>query len=62
VPIQQRNQIIQRGNVINNITSVYAGKQVIEYHVTGIDPQYNGMDWKSLYLIFGQENGVWKLM
>ena len=61
-PVQQWNQVTQRGNVINNITSAYAGKQVIEYHVTGIDPQYNGMDWKSLYLIFDQENGVWKLI
>lgn len=61
-PIQQRNQVVQRGNVINNIANVYAGKQIIEYHFNGFDAQYDGMDWKSLYLIFGQENWEWKLI
>jgi hypothetical protein len=48
--------------VINNIATVYTGKQVIEYHFNGIDPQYSGMDWTSLYLVFDQENGAWKLI
>lgn len=61
-PEQQRNQVVQRGNIINNITSVYAGKQVIEYHFTGFDAQYEGIDWRSLFLVFWQENGVWKLI
>lgn len=61
-PVQQWNQITQRGNIINNITSVYAGKQVIEYHFDKIDPKYEGIDRRSLYLVFDQENGAWKLI
>lgn len=61
-PIQQRNQVVQHGNIINNIATVYANKQIIEYHFTGFDAQYEGIDWKSLYLVFDQENGAWKLI
>ena len=61
-PVQQWNQVVQHGNIVNNITSVYASKQVIEYHFNQIDPQYQGIDRKSLYLIFDQENGAWKLI
>ena len=61
-PSQLRNQPQQRGNTINNIFTVYTGKQIIEYHFTGSDPQYQGMDWKSLRLVFWQENNQWKLI
>lgn len=61
-PVQQRNQIIQRWNIINNITTVYTGKQVIEYHFSWFNAEYEGMDRRSLFLVFDQENGVWKLI
>jgi hypothetical protein len=61
-PVQQWNQITQRGNIINNIATVYPNKQIIEYHFNQIDPKYEGIDRRSLYLVFDQENGVWKLI
>ncbi|HCB51128.1 TPA: hypothetical protein DEP21_00880 [Patescibacteria group bacterium] len=51
------NQNLSRGNSINNATDVYSGKQIIEYYVPGIDPQYEGMDRRSLSLVFEQQNG-----
>jgi len=56
------NQKFNRGNVINNIFDVYSGKEIIEYHFPQIDPQYEGMDWRSLYLVFEQMNGQWYLV
>jgi len=61
-PIQLRNQVVQRGNMISTINTFYANYQIKEYHFTGFDPQYSGMDWKSLWLVFGEENGIWKLV
>jgi hypothetical protein len=34
---------------------------VVEYYFPGFDPQYEGMDWRSLRLIFLQDNDVWYL-
>lgn len=59
---QLRNQPQQRGNIINNIFTIYTGKQIVEYHFTGFDPQYEGIDRRSLRLVFWQENGKWKLI
>lgn len=61
-PYQVWNQVIQRGNTTNTIATFYANYQVKEYHFPGFDPQYSGIDRKSLWLIFGDENGIWKLI
>ena len=46
------NQKFNRGNTLNNIFDIYTGKEIIEYHFPQIDPQYEGMDRRSLYLVF----------
>lgn len=56
------NVAVGTGNMINNIQQVYSNSSFIEFHFTGFDPQYNGMDWRSLRLVFEQENGQWKLV
>lgn len=57
------NQKFQRGNTTNNIFDIYTGKEIVEYHFPQIDPQYEGMDWKSLYLVLenisGQRYLIW---
>lgn len=50
------NQSIQRGNTINNIAQAYADRQWVEFYFSGFDAQYEGMDRKSLTLVFGQVN------
>jgi len=43
---------IGAGNTINNLSEVFTNSEFIEFHVKGIDPQYDGMDWRSLRLGF----------
>lgn len=56
------NQSMQRGNIINNIAQVYVGKQWVESHFTWFDPQYEGIDRKSLTLVFENIGGQWYLI
>jgi hypothetical protein len=61
-PKVYHNQKFERGNVINNIFDVYTGKEIVEYHFPQIDPQYEGMDRRSLYLVFENIAGQRKLI
>lgn len=51
------NMIVGKGNTLNNISDFYPDGEYIEFHFTGFDPQFEGMDWKSLRLVFEEENG-----
>ena len=55
------NQRFERGNIINNVFDVYTWAYIVELYVPGVDPQYDGMDRKSLHLVFVQEQWLWKL-
>ncbi len=55
------NVEVSYGNSINNIQEIYPDGMMIEYHFPGFDPQYGGLDWRSLRLVFVQENGQWYL-
>lgn len=56
------NTLIGTGNSPSNIATVYPGTTFIEYHFTGFDPQYTGMDWRSLRLVFENVGGNWLLV
>lgn len=56
------NQEVSSGNAINNIPEIYPDGMIVEYHFSGFDPQYAGMDWRSLRMVFIQENGIWYLV
>ncbi|MDR6554358.1 hypothetical protein [Paenibacillus qinlingensis] len=55
------NSMIGKGNMINNVFSVYPASSYItvEYHFPGFDPQYQGMDWTSLRLVFEYTGSQW---
>jgi len=55
-------QSIGQGNSINNIAEVWPAAVTVEYHFSGFDPQYDGMDWRSLRLVFEQADGIWYLV
>jgi hypothetical protein len=55
------NHRLGEGNSLNNAQEFYPGSMVVEYYFPGFDPQYEGMDWRSLRLIFLQDNDVWYL-
>lgn len=56
------NTPIGFGNVTDNVATAYPNGKYVEFHFTGIDPQYNGMDWRSLRLIFEEHAGAWHLV
>ena len=57
------NQFKGHGNSLNNIFTVYPNATAVEYHFPGFDPQYEGMDWQSLYLVFDKHtDGNWYLV
>lgn len=56
------NRILGRGNTLQNWWQVYPGSILVEYHFPGTDPRYQGMDWRSLRLVFADEGGTWYLV
>ncbi|MDF1616096.1 hypothetical protein [Petrocella sp. FN5] len=56
------NTTIQTGSMIDNLEVIYPSGDYIEYHFTGFDPTYMGMDWSSLTLVYEEVGGVWYLV
>ncbi len=56
------DEFIGQGNTINNIREAYPIGVPVEYYFSGFDPQYGGMDWRSLRLVFEQMDGAWYLV
>ncbi|WHY20499.1 hypothetical protein QNH28_05730 [Paenibacillus sp. G2S3] len=48
------NKGLGQGTMINNLNEVYPKEKYdfVEYHIEGIDPSVEGMDWRSLRLVF----------
>jgi uncharacterized protein YgiM (DUF1202 family) len=55
-------ETVGQGNTINNISEVYPGAVTVEYHFEGFDPQYAGLDWRSLRLVLEPVAGSWYLV
>ena len=53
------NLRLGQGNSIDNSAQFYPNATIIEYHFSGFDPQYQGMDWRSLRIVLEQHNGQW---
>lgn len=56
------NKRIGFGNSIDNSLEYYPGANVVEYHFSGFDPDFGGMDWSSLRLVFQKSGSVWYLV
>lgn len=56
------NDFVGQGNIINNIREVYPDALVVEYHFEGFEPEYGGLDWRSLRLVLEEQDGVWYLV
>ena len=55
------NEVLSSGNMLENQFEVYDNPIVVEYYFSGFNPAYEGMDWKSLRLVFEQHEGTWYL-
>jgi len=56
------NHRLGTGNSIDNSQDFYPNSMIVDFYFPGFDPQYNGMDWRSLRLVFSQNNGSWYLV
>jgi hypothetical protein len=56
------NHRLSTGNSIDNSTEFYPGSMIVEYYFPGFNPQYAGMDWRSLRLVFSEYNSTWYLV
>lgn len=50
------------GNSVSNIQSAFPGSEFTSYYINGKNPEYAGMDWKSLTLVFQKSEGDWVLV
>jgi len=53
---------LSSGNLINNIRESYPSAIIVEYHFSGFEEKYGGMDWKSLWLVFEKQRNEWSLV
>lgn len=51
------NKVSQRGTTNNNIEEAYPGCDVVDFFIKGENPDFDGMDWKALRLIFKTTEG-----
>lgn len=56
------NKVLSSGNMLENQFEVYENPIIVEYYFSGFDLKYEGMDWKSLRLVFEQYENDWKLV
>ncbi|MEV5030458.1 hypothetical protein [Paenibacillus sp. LPE1-1-1.1] len=53
------DEIKGTGNMKVNIKEVFPDSYVMDYHFSGFDAQYEGMDWESLILVLEELDGAW---
>lgn len=56
------NEILIPGNIVVNIEEVYPQGNFVDYSFSGFNPEYGGLDWESLRLVFEEYNGIWYLV
>lgn len=58
----QYNKVTPRGNTLNNLQTFYPGSIAVEYFLPGTSPEFAGMDWRSLWLVFQPRGKTWYLV
>ena len=53
------NEIMSSNNNIENQFKIYPNSIIVEYYFSGFNPDYSGMDWRSLRIVFEKENDEW---
>lgn len=56
------NEVLSFGNALENQFEVYESPIIVEYYFPGFNEEYEGMDWKSLRLVFESYEDSWKLV
>nr|WP_300004252.1 hypothetical protein [Tissierella sp.] len=56
------NNTVSMGNTIDNVKEAYPEGEYIESYFKGFDEQFEGIDWRSLKLVFEEYKGKWYLV
>ncbi len=56
------NQVLGGGTTVNNIEEVYSDCDFMEFYFSGFEPEYEGLDWCSLRLVFQKYEGKYYLV
>lgn len=52
----------QWGNSINNARKAFESPYIVEYYINGVNPDFGGMDWRALRLVFSPDEEGWGLV
>jgi hypothetical protein len=61
-PLYDVNTRLGIGNSLDNTLEVFPNTTFIEFHFEGFDPELNGMDWRTIRLVFEKENNTYYLI
>lgn len=56
------DQIVTTGNALENLTEEYPGCRFVDFCLPSADPANDGLDWRSLKLVFQMEDTGWFLV
>lgn len=56
------NIVLTGNNNLENQFAIYHDSIIVEYYFSGFNPDYVGMDWRSLRIVFEKENDEWYLV
>lgn len=56
------NKFQGSGNSLNNLKEVYPGADFVEFYHSGKNPEYQGMDWRAMRLVFEEYQGKYYLV
>ncbi len=57
-----QNAIIGKSMMVENQFEVYPEAIIVEYYIRGTNPEFEGLDWASLRLVFEEYNNKWYLV
>lgn len=53
------DEVIQTGNMVNNIKEIFPDSYIADYHFSGFDKSFEGIDWASLVVVVEQHEDNW---
>ncbi len=56
------DQAVLSGNALENAAQAYPGCRFVDLCYPGLDPDFGGLDWCSLKLVFAPLEGQWRLV
>ncbi len=56
------NHLFSSGNSLENVAAAYPNAEFIEFYLPAVKPEYNGLDWRALKLVFERYQGDYMLV